>query len=138
MDVLGTVERNHGLVQAGVFFVAGWMLGNGLAQHQMNPGVFAWVLISLVVLRPLSRLAVLRAAERIWGRSRLQPYMLEGLLDLDALAFIVAMTLSSILPPGGGLGMLGAVMAGRFCLRPAAMLLQQWTSFGGRKAPSHP
>ena len=138
LDIIGTVERSHGLVQAGVFFVAGWMLGNGLAQHQMNPGVFAWVLISLVVLRPLARLAVLRAAERIWGRRRLQPYMLEGLLDLDALALIVAMTLSSILPPGTGLAMLGAVMAGRFCLRPAGMLLQQWTSFGGRKAPSHP
>ena len=136
LDILGTVERNHRLVQSGVFFVAGWMLGNGLAQYRMDPGVFVWVLMALVVLRPLSRWAVLRAVERTGGRRTLKPYMLGGLLDMDALALIVAMTLSSILPPGTGLGMLGAVMAGRFCLRPAGWLLQQWTLFAGRRAGS--
>ena len=138
LDILVAVERNHGLVQVGVFFVAGWMFGNGLARHQMDTGIFAWALVLLVLLRPLAMLGIARAAERIWGKRILKKRETEGLLDLDDLALIVAMSLMSILPAAAGLALLGAVMVGRFGLRPAGLLLQQWTLLGGGKAPTHP
>jgi hypothetical protein len=138
LDILVVVERNHGLVQAGVYLVAGWMLGSGLARHQVDTGVLAWVLVLVGLLRPLVRLGFLQAAERIRGKRSLKNLDTGGLLDLDDLALVVAMGLMSILPAEMGLALLGAVMAGRFCLRPAGLLLQQFTQFGGRRVHSSP
>ena len=138
LDILVVVERNHGLVQAGVYLVAGWILGSGLARHQVDMGVLAWVLVLVGLLRPLVRLGFLQAVERIGGKSSLKNLDTGGLLDLDDLALIVAMSLISLLPAETGLALLGAVMAARFCLRPAGLLLQQFTPFGGRRMHSSP
>ena len=130
LDVLEVAERSRGMVKVALLFLAGWILGRGLVQTGADVGLFAWMLLLLVVLRPAGRVIGLRVAGRLLGRNALKhTYVKVGdLLDLDDVVLVVAAGLTGVLEPSVGLALLGAVMVGQLVLRLVGYGLEYLTA----------
>lgn len=119
LDVLRAVEQGHDLVQIGLLFGCGWLLGMGLEEGEMSMGVFAWVLVLVVGLRLAARLGNRLSGQyqQTRGAARHASPRAAQLLELDDVGLALAASLMRALPLEAGTAVLGAVAAGQFGMR---------------------
>jgi hypothetical protein len=119
LDVLEVIKRGHGCIKKGLLFIAGWLLGNGLIQGEVDMGIFFGVLLLLLIARPVARMGSLYVIRHFLGNNALKSANVKMgyLMDLDELALVIPAVLLEVLPAPVGLALLGAVMMGQLILR---------------------
>jgi hypothetical protein len=126
LEVIGVADRVHPVMRIGLFFTAGWVLGQGIGRVGIDPVVSLWVFSVIVGLRPVAAVAETRLVQRLLHvpavkRSRQHDWLGPGQEDL-ALVAAVGLAVLWDDPAGVGtvLGVLAAVCALRVFRGPRA------------------
>jgi len=118
LEILQMVDGGHSLVRIGLYFSAGWLLGKGLALEGMAPGIFFWVLATVVILRPAARFGGSWLGVRFFGQrgGGTREEGNRGLPGLGELELAMGAGLLIWLGQGRGNAVLAGVLVGQWIL----------------------
>lgn len=119
LEVIRVADRVHPVMRIGLFFTAGWVLGQGIGRSGIDPVVALWVFTVIAGLRPVAAVAETRLVRRLLHvpavkRSREHDWLGPGQEDL---ALVAAVGLAVLWDGPAGVGTVLGVLTAVCVLR---------------------
>jgi hypothetical protein len=124
LDILHVVERGATVPRLLAPFLAGWLVGDSLKATGVDSGVFLFVLLLLLLLRPTARVLARRMLQS-HSSGRRQERQSASVVEINEIGILLVVMLTRFVEPATGAGAVAAVLLAKWLLGIGAQAWEQ-------------